>query len=132
MHPWITGNGKDLYFSRKTGEGWRVYVASRQATTGAGGFGEPKLVELPADFHHATLSPDGTTMYLQGPLEGKRWGLFRSAKVSGAWSKPEPVDDLNNLEAPTADRSQCLSRDGSMLYFSSDRIGGKGGLDIWM
>jgi hypothetical protein len=28
--------------------------------------------------------------------------------------------------------SPCLSRDGTMLYFASDRPGGKGGLDIWM
>jgi Tol biopolymer transport system component len=26
----------------------------------------------------------------------------------------------------------CLSPDGSKLYFSSDRPGGKGGLDLWM
>ena len=29
MHPWITATGRELYFSRKTKEGWRVYVASR-------------------------------------------------------------------------------------------------------
>src|SRR5262249_38448955 len=132
MHPWLAAGGKQLYFSRKTKDGWRVFVTSRTQTTGTAGFGEPKEVDLPADFHHATLTPDGKTMYLQGPLEKGRWGLFRStATGKEGWSKPEPLDDLNNEEGPTGDRSPSLSRDGSLLYFASDRPGGKGGLDLW-
>jgi hypothetical protein len=132
LYPWLSADGKQLYFSRKTKEGWRVLVASRASATGAAGFGAPKLLaELEPGFHHATLTPDGKTMYLQGPLANNRWGLFRSAWSGTAWNKPEPLDDLNNEEAPSGDRSPCLSRDGSMLYFTSDRLGGKGGLDIW-
>jgi hypothetical protein len=132
MHPWLTPDGRQLYFSRKTKEGWRVFVTSRKAATGAKGFGEPILLkELPPDFHHATLTPDGKTMYLQGPLDKGRWGLFVSTRTDGEWSKPEALDLLNHPEAPTGDRSPCLSRDGSLLYFASDRPGGKGGLDLW-
>jgi hypothetical protein len=133
MHPWLSPNGRDLYFSRKTKEGWRVYVASRKMATGAAGFGKPKLLEeLPPDFHHATLSPDGRTMYLQGPLAKDRWGLYRSVHSVKGWSKPEPLADLNDADGPTGDRSPCLSRDGLLLYFSSDRPGGKGGLDLYV
>ena len=133
MHPWLSANGRDLHFSRKTTEGWRVYVATRKMATGAAGFGKPKLLEeLPPDFHHATLSPDGKTMYLQGPLAKDRWGLFRSVRGVKGWSKPEPLADLNNADGPTGDRSPCLSRDGTLLYFASDRPGGKGGLDLYV
>jgi Tol biopolymer transport system component len=133
LHPWLTADGKALYFSRKTKEGWRVYVARRQEATGAAGFGEPSLLkELPAGFHHATLTPDGKTMYLQGPLEKERWGLFRSVRGADGWGKPEALDGLNNAEGPTGDRSPGLSRDGTMLYFASDRPGGKGGLDLYV
>ena len=132
LHPWLSASGKELYFSRKTKEGWRVMLATRKEATGAAGFGDPKLLDLPADFHHATLTPDGRTMYLQGPLEKERWGLFRSTRTAKGWSEPEPLDELNNLDAKTGDRSPCLTRDGIWLYFSSDRPGGKGGLDLWM
>jgi hypothetical protein len=133
LHPWLTSDGKSLYFSRQMKDGWRVYVARRQEATGGGGFGEPSLVkELPAGFHHATLTPDGKTMYLQGPLEKGRWGLFRSARGASGWQKPEPLEEVNNAEGPTGDRSPGLSRDGSMLYFASDRPGGKGGLDLYV
>jgi hypothetical protein len=132
LHPWLAAGGKELYFSRKTKEGWRIMVATRKETTGAAGFGEPKMVDLPVDFHHATLTPDGRTMYLQGPLENDRWGLFRSTRTAKGWSEPEPLSDLNNADGKTGDRSPCLTRDGFWLYFSSDRPGGKGGLDLWM
>src|SRR5262245_33496472 len=77
LHPWLAASGRELYFSRKTKAGWRVLMAGRKETTGAAGFGEPTTLDLPPDFHHVTLMPDGRTMYLQGPLEQGRWGLFR-------------------------------------------------------
>jgi Tol biopolymer transport system component len=132
LHPWLTPDGRRLYFSRRDRDGWRVYTSTRQATTGAAGFMEPAAIkELPADFHHATLTPDGKTMYLQGPLEKDRWGLFVSTYTGGQWSEPAPLN-VNSPDAPDGDMSPCLSRDGKMLYFSSDRPGGKGKKDIWV
>jgi hypothetical protein len=133
MFPWVSADGRELYFSRKTADGWRVLIARRPGKTGA--FTDPKLIaELPAGFHHTTLSRDGRTMYLQGPLDKGRWGLFRCTRAgpTGAWSKPEPLDNLNSPEAPTGDGSPCLSYDGTKLYFASDRPGGKGGRDLWV
>ena len=139
MHPWLTADGKQLYFSRKTGDGWRVYIAERGDA--AGPFTEPKaLGELPPGYSHATVTADGTTMFLQGPLSGNRSGLFRSKRSRAIdrkwrpWSTPEALDILNAPadEAPQGDMSPSLSRDDRRLYFASDRKGGKGGKDIWM
>jgi hypothetical protein len=133
MNPWLSADGKQLYFSRKTKDGWRVFVTKRARATGAQGFGEPVLIEdLPPDFHHVTLTGDGRTMYLQGPLDGGRTGLFVATKTTKGWSKPEALTMLNHPEAPKGDRSPSLSADGSLLYFASDRRGGKGGFDIWV
>jgi hypothetical protein len=138
LHPRLTDDGTELYLSRKTKEGWRVLVARRAPGSKKepkGAFGEPVLIEeLPAGFHCASLSRDKRTMYLQGPLDNKRWGLFRARRrsVKDPWGKPEPLEGLNDPEAPTGDMSPCLSKDGSKLYFSSDRPGGKGGRDLWV
>lgn len=133
LNPWLSADGKQLYFSRKTKEGWRVFVCKRAQATGAQGFEMPALIaELPPDFHHATLSRDGNTMYLQGPLQGGRTGLFVTKKTAKGWNKPQELPMLNHPKAPKGDRSPALSADGNFLYFASDRPGGKGGFDIWV
>ncbi|MGE3808724.1 MAG: TolB family protein [Gemmataceae bacterium] len=132
MHPWVTADGRHVFFSRKTKDGWKVFVTSKPPAGGQ--FGPEKEVELPVNFHHATLSPDGKTMYLQGPVgteDKERWGLFRSKATEKGWSKPEPLDGLNSDTGKIGSKSPALSRDGTILYFASDRDGGKGGLDIW-
>jgi hypothetical protein len=130
LFPWVTAGGKEFYFSRKTKDGWKLFVA-RGPTPGP--IGDAKEVGFPAGFHHASLSANGLTMYLQGPLEKDRWGLFRSTRkgLKASWSKPEPLNTLNVPDAPRGDLSPCLSADGARLYFASDRPGGKGGLDLW-
>jgi Tol biopolymer transport system component len=130
LHPWLTPDGKHIYFSRKDPDGWHVYLSAQPP--GGGQWGKPVRVDLPVNFYHPTLSPDGTEMYLQGPLEKERVGLYRSIHAPTGWSKPEPLTTLNSPEAPKGDRSPCLSRDGSRLYFASDRPGGKGGWDLWV
>jgi Tol biopolymer transport system component len=130
LHPWLSRDGLTLYFSRKDKDGWHTYVASRQK--GHEQLDKPDRLGFPPGFHHPTLTPDGKTMYLQGPLPGKRWGIYRSVLNGQSWSSPEPLLALNHPDAPKGDISPALSHDGSKLYFASDRPGGKGGLDLWV
>jgi Tol biopolymer transport system component len=131
LHPWVTPSGKEMYFSRKTKEGWRIFVAKGPAQ---GAITDPRPLDLPLDFHHPSLSSDGLTMYMQGPVDKDRWGLYRATRprLGAPWSKPVELAELNHPEAPRGDMSPSLSADGRTLYFVSDRPGGKGGLDIWM
>jgi Tol biopolymer transport system component len=129
-NPWVTPDRRHIYFSRKDKEGnWRLYVTSRPADGGQ--YAAPVMIEFPPNFHHATLTPDGKTMYLEGSLGAARARLFRSTFDGKSWALPRPLTNLNSREAPTGDRSPCLSPDGALLYFVSDRPGGKGGLDLW-
>jgi hypothetical protein len=130
-YPWVTGDGKALYFSRRTKQGYKLFVSRRTNATGPQGWQEAKEAGLPANFHHATLTPDGRTMYLHGPIGKGRLGLFVSAYNGKGWGKPEPLEGLNDPEGEHGDRSPALSRDGKFLYFASDRPGGKGGWDLY-
>ena len=130
MYPWVTPAGKEFYFSRKNDDGWKLFLANGPTP---GPIGKSKAVGFAADFHRATVAGNGLTMYLQGPLEDGKIGIFRSkrSKVGETWSKPEPVSALNHAESKKGDMQPALSADGTRLYFVSDRPGGKGGLDIW-
>jgi hypothetical protein len=130
QRPWITASGAEFFFSRKLKDGWTQFVALGPTP---GPIGKAKEVGFPPGFSHGTVSTGGMTMYLQGPLEGKRLGIYRSTrtKVGGAWTKPAPVTKLNHPEGKRGDMAPCLTSDGTRLYFASDRPGGKGGLDIW-
>ncbi len=131
LHPWLTEDGKALYFSRKTKDGWRVFYTTRESATGPGGWGKPKDAGLPANFYHATLTPKADVMYVQGRVDEDRWALFVSRWQAGAWTRPAPLEGLNSIKAQRGDMSPCLTRDGKWLYFASDRPGGKGGLDLY-
>lgn len=131
MFPAITAGGKEFYFSRKTKEGWKQMTATGPLT---GGIGKAREVGFPAGFHHATFMPTGLVMFLEGPLESGRTGIFRAKRPSlaGKWSDPEPVAGLNTSTGKIGTLGPSLSPDGTRLYFVSDRDGGRGGLDIWM
>jgi WD40-like Beta Propeller Repeat len=130
MYPWVTPAGKELYFSRKVDGGWKLFVANGPVP---GPIGKAKEVGFPVNYHRATVAGKGLVMYLQGPLEDGKIGIFRSSrdKVGDAWSKPAVVAGLNHPDSKKGDMQPALSADGSRLYFVSDRPGGKGGLDIW-
>jgi hypothetical protein len=129
--PWLTPKGTEFYFSRKTDQGWRVFVAKGPAF---GGVGEGvQIDEIPAGFSHPTLTPNGLSMYLQGPGDKDRSAIFRStrAKVGGKWSEPKQLTNLAHPESKQGDMSPRLSASGLTLFFASDRPGGQGGLDLW-
>lgn len=130
MYPWIAAAGREFYFSRKTAEGWKLFVANGPAPGPIGGAME---AGLPVHFHRATVMPNGLVMFVQGPV-GERLGLFRCkrAKIGAAWSEPEALKGLNHEEGKRGDMQPALSADGTRLYFVSDRPGGKGGLDLWV
>lgn len=80
-----------------------------------------------------TFSPDGKLMIFAKGNSGKRKGsfdvdLYLSRFRNGQWSEPVPI----NINQPDAwESTPALSPDGRTLYFSSNRKGGFGGLDLY-
>ncbi|HMJ69244.1 MAG TPA: OmpA family protein [Cyclobacteriaceae bacterium] len=80
-----------------------------------------------------TFTPDGRTMIFAKGNTGKRKGaddvdLYISRFRSGQWTEPLPI----NINTPLFwESTPALSPDGRTLYFSSNRKGGSGGLDIY-
>ncbi len=80
-----------------------------------------------------TFSPDGKTMVFGKGNSGKRKGtsdvdLYLSRFRNGAWTAPQ----LININQPEGwESTPAFSPDGRTLYFSSNRKGGYGGLDLY-
>ncbi len=55
--------------------------------------------------------------------------LWQMTKRADGFSLPEPLLNVNDVDA--WDSQPALSQDGKVLFFVSNRAGGKGGLDIW-
>lgn len=81
--------------------------------------------------HEATinLSPDGQMLIIYRADVG-RGDLFYTTFDGSEWSIPIKFGSNINTE-DNWEPSACLSREGNLLYFVSDRPGGLGGRDIY-
>lgn len=76
-----------------------------------------------------TFSPDGRNLYLYRDINGG--DIFIAKRTGeGTWSDPTPL--AKPINTPFYEPSFCLSPDGRVAIFSSDRPDGFGGLDLWI
>jgi len=80
---------------------------------------------------HGFMSPDGQYLYFSSDMPGTLGGMdiYVSKREGNKWGVPQNlgpgVNTANNETFPS------LSEDGNFLYFSSDKLGGMGGMDIY-
>ncbi len=114
------------------------------ATLDGSSMGAPEILagDVNTKYHEGTvaISPDGKRMYFdrndyyKGDLDKSTAGvnqinMYTAEKVGANWENIQSVpfnDDNYSTGHP------ALSPDGKILYFSSDKPGGKGGSDLYM
>lgn len=111
---------ENIYYSLSDGKNWN----------------KSKLISNNSSEGHmasVSISFDGRTMLLfKSNIESRdnAGGDFYTSKRTGyEWS--EPVKLGENINSPYRETHAALSVDGNVLYFSSDRPGGKGGFDLY-
>ena len=80
------------------------------------------------------ISADGLTLFFSSGRPGGEgttdiW-ISRRETVKDSWGDPANLGSVVN--SPKADSAFSLTPDGLTLFFTSDRDGGLGDLDIWM
>jgi len=139
-------SNNELYFTSSRSNS-RIYEATGtpftdlyKAETNGANVNASTIAPLPSFINESninegciTFTPDGKTMIFGKGNNGKRKGasdvdLYLSRFRNGQWSEPTPI----NINQPDAwESTPAFSPDGRTLYFSSNRKGGFGGLDIY-
>jgi outer membrane protein OmpA-like peptidoglycan-associated protein len=109
---------EDIFISTKNDTVW-------QAATNIG-----EVINTPFHDSNIALSADGKRLYLYKDIEDGTSDIYVSElKSDSAWSTPKSVGV--NINSEFSEKSLSVSTDGQIVFFSSDRPGGEGGLDLY-
>jgi len=101
-------------------------------------FDEPINLGPPVNTSHResapSISADGLTLYFHSDRPGSAggWDLWFASRTSTEEPWGEPVNVGAPVNTSHVDIMPALSADGLSLYFTSDRPGGHGGMDLWV
>jgi WD40 repeat protein len=92
------------------------------------------VVNSPFNDFQPSISKDGLSLYFASDRLGTFGGLdlYVSHRTSSEEPWAAPINLGPVLNTQTDDQAPALSRDGHYLFFSTNRLGGLGGLDIWI
>ena len=110
---------EDLYFCFQLDEQWslaRPLPSSVNSTMNEGA---------------NTISSDGRELFYAAMYHQRGdMNLYASRYSNDQWTSPKPIS--KEVNSPSWDSQPCLSADGSMLFFTSNRPGGLGNSDIYV
>ncbi len=127
INPVISGDGKTLAFTTLSNTGYDIFVSKKKGDT----WERPKKItdDLRGGFLKTTaLSYDGTWMYLVDDMSATS-SIFDTFYEDGYWVRAKKLK--KPITTKFNESHASLSPDGRTLYFTSDRPGGLGGLDIY-
>lgn len=135
--PWITADGNTIYFksdrlARSPGNANDLFVTRKVN----GVWTEPELLGFPistdeGNEHCPAILQDGETLCFASRRAGGFGGsdIYCSRQdAAGNWM--EPVNQGPNINTAAEEFHFTQDKDG-MVYFTSDRPGGLGGMDLW-
>jgi len=127
--PAVSGDGNSMVFTEQRGLENAIFYIRKEFRR----WGEP--IEIThqlgdaKDCHSTCLNYDGTELYLY-KNDNYDGNIYVSKYVNGSWSN---ISKLNrNINTRFYESHAAISTDGSRLYFTSNREGGEGNLDIYV
>jgi outer membrane protein OmpA-like peptidoglycan-associated protein len=133
--PFISPDEGTLYFSSYRDHGKEaIYKSKRKSLTE---WGEPELFfALPGKekISNLSIAADGRTCVLHAA--NREDGIFKTSDIYEAELDNGELKNIRNLgkgvNSEWWDSQPCISKDGQLLFFASDRKHGHGGSDIYM
>jgi len=129
LRPVVSGDGTKMAFVTEL----PFYDGAFFTELNEGGWSYPQMITqmlgFDADVYPVALSYDGSEMiiYYDDDYIGN---LYYSRMEDGIWSPAVKMGE--NISTKYWESHACFSKDGQTLYFTSNRKGGHGGLDIYL
>lgn len=125
--PNTTGGGRDPQNEEMYLED--IYISEKEDST----WSEPKKIStnINTPEHDAAIgiSPDGSRLFLYRSNNYGTGDIWTSELEGNTWSVPKQLEGINSKHL---EPSVSISADEQVIFFSSNRPGGYGGLDIYM
>jgi outer membrane protein OmpA-like peptidoglycan-associated protein len=142
-HPSLTGDSKEMLFTvRRPRDEHTVCRTCKQeediySSSQKNGIWQPRIkLKKPINTGYnegaQCISPDGIYLFFTICNAEKGYGscdIYWSKREKNGWSKPKNCGPKVNTKHWESQPS--MAADGKTIYFTSDRPGGQGGLDIW-
>jgi tetratricopeptide (TPR) repeat protein len=125
----VSGDGKTMVYTSPGRQGYEIFLAAKADT----GWTTPKNITSVLGtgkfMKTSDLSFDGNTLLLV--LEDpENSDIYFSLFEKGRWGKAQPLG--KNVNSKMQETHASLSTDNNTLYFTSNRKGGQGDLDLYV
>lgn len=129
FNPVISDNENILVFSKSEPFYDAILYSTRNNNQWSGPVNMNEILKIDRDFFPTSLSADGKDLYLYSSVDYDG-NIYISRFENGTWSLPVMLNP--NINTKFWESHATVSHNNKKLYFTSNRKGGFGGLDIYV
>jgi hypothetical protein len=128
-NPAISFDGNTLVYTERRGMVNAIFYSKKERGKWQTPIEITAALNAGEDCSSCSLNSDGTELFLY-KTDNYDGAIYSSKFVNGAWT---PIKKLNkNINTKFYESHASISADGKKLYFTSNREGGQGNLDIYV
>lgn len=107
-----------------------IFIATRQDSIWGNASNMGPVINTLFHDSNIALSADGKQLYLYKDIEDGTSDIYMSElKSDSVWSTPKSIGE--NINSEFSEKSLSISTTGDIVFYSSDRPGGQGELDLY-
>lgn len=128
-NPAVSFDGNTLVYTERRGIVNAIFYAKKERGKWQTPIEITSALNAGEDCSSCSLNRDGTELFLY-KTDNYDGAIYSSKFINGAWT---PIKKLNkNINTKFYESHASISSDGKKLYFTSNREGGQGNLDIYV